>query len=171
MRGCPREFAECDAMLHCQRRTEVMLQNRARTVSLSVTSIMCISYIHILDACMYSCPPELLLRYGRKAMTDFQSKCKSINDSKKYSLQPFSTRCFFQVIRQIYGGVILCIVQRDRREKDDQNLEILLVWSCHPRLRRSAQWSQRERHYLVLMFFSAAKKEPMPDAYLRNNTP
>jgi hypothetical protein len=73
-------------------------------------------------------------------------------------------------MRQIYGGVILCIVQRDQREKDGQNLENLLVWSSHPRLRRSAQWSQRERHYLVLMFFRAAKKE-MLNAYLRNNTP
>lgn len=60
-------------------------------------------------------------------------------------------------MRQIYGGVVLCIVQRDRREKDGQNLEMLLVWSGHPRLRRSARWSQRERHYLVLMSFSAAK--------------
>jgi len=74
-------------------------------------------------------------------------------------------------MQQIYGGVFLCIVQRGRREKDGQNLEILLVWSSHLRSRRSAQWSQRERHYLDLMFFSAARTGRMPNAYLRNNTP
>jgi hypothetical protein len=85
MRGCPGELAECDAMLHYgQRLTEVSV------TKLSTNSVTKRDIGHVLRRVHWSRAfLELQLPYGRKGTTGFQSKCVSINDSKKYSLQPF----------------------------------------------------------------------------------